>query len=367
MDMPSTPSNPPAPPPAFTEAPPPARFERLRPPVLGFAVETEPAGGRCRLVAVDAVGPPIAEGSLEECEARLVEVLRARHGNGKLNLPIATLGGKQLWGDVFLQRGWRIQENVLTGHFRLLDPDDVRRAWGAYEGCRVAFEEARLRQGIRPRSERVVVLLHGLGRSKDSFRALREALDREGYEVAALNYPSTRRSVREHSEAIAKVLDRLEGAKEVSFVTHSLGGIVARDLLSLDRPWRQRVKVQRLVMLAPPSRGSAIAEALSDWLPYQLATGDVGQELTPEGAAQIPLPHCEFGIIAGSWGEARKLNPLLEGDHDGVVTVEEARLPGAADFLVVPASHTFIMQNEACIEATLRFLRTGRFQEDGRI
>jgi len=208
-----------------------------------------------------------------------------------------------------------------------------------------------------------VVLLHGLGRSKDSFGTLEEALEGEGYEVAAIAYPSTRRSVREHAEAIATVLGRLEGARSVSFVTHSLGGIVVRDLLSLDRPWKQGLRVERVVMMAPPSRGSAIAEALKNWLPYRFATGEVGQELTPEGVARLPLPACELGIIAGNWRHAKTLNPFLQGDSDGVVTVEEARLPGAADFLVVDAPHTFILENPASIEATLRFLRTGRFAE----
>ena len=341
----------------------PARFERLRPPVLGFAVETDASTSLCRLVDADKDGAPLAEGSLEECETRLLELLKTRHGSGKLNFPISTFGGKQFWGDVFLQRSWRIQENVLTGHFRLLDPDDVRRAWGTYEGCRVAFEEARVREGIRPRSDRVIVLLHGLGRSKASFSDLRRALEDDGYEVADINYPSTRRSLREHAEAIATVLGRIEGAHTVSFVTHSLGGIVVRDLLSLERPWQESVKLERVIMLAPPSRGSAIAEELKDWLPYRIATGDVGQVLTPEGVARLPLPPCEFGIIAGTLGSAQKLNPLLDGDNDGVVTVEETRLPGAADFLVLRASHTFLMQNGACIDATRNFLKTGRFRQ----
>lgn len=354
---------PPQQPDIAAQAQTPARFERLRPPVLGFAVETDASTSICRLIDVEKGGPPLAEGSLEECETRLLELLKTRHGSGKLNFPISTFGGKQFWGDVFLQRGWRIQENVLTGHFRLLDPDDVRRAWGTYEGCRVAFEEARVREGIRPRSDRVVVLLHGLGRSKDSFSGLRRALEDDGYEVADINYPSTRRTLRKHAEAIATVLGRLEGARTVSFVTHSLGGIVVRDLLSLERPWQESVKLERVIMLAPPSRGSAIAEELKDWLPYRIATGDVGQVLTPEGVARLPLPPCEFGIIAGTLGSAQKLNPLLDGDNDGIVTVEEARLPGAADFLVIGSSHTFLMQNHACIDATRRFLSTGRFQQ----
>ena len=341
--------------------PPSPRFERLRAPVLGLVVEEDKGTSLCRLVSAETGGEVLLEGTRESCESRLVGELKARHGTGNVNVPFPTLGGKQLWGDVFFQGGWRIQENTLTGHNRLLDTNDNRRAWGTYEGCRVAFEEARLTERIRPRSDRLVVLLHGMGRSKDSFRAMKEALEEDGYEVADVNYPSTRRSVREHSEAIALLLARMEGARSVSFVTHSLGGIVARDLLPLDREWKKSLNVERLVMIAPPNRGSAIAEVLKDWIAYKAVLGEVGQNLTPGEVERIPPPTCEFGVIAGGTGESRGLNPLLEGDNDGIVTVEETRMPNASDFLLIDASHTYIMANPECIEATRRFLKTGRF------
>ena len=39
-----------------------------------------------------------------------------------------TLGGRQLWGDVAVFHDWRIQKNILTGHYRLLDeiPSELR-------------------------------------------------------------------------------------------------------------------------------------------------------------------------------------------------------------------------------------------------
>ncbi len=46
------------------------------------------------------------------------------------NLPAKTLGGTQFWSDVLVQRDWRIQRNAWTGHCRLLDGQNVRRAWG---------------------------------------------------------------------------------------------------------------------------------------------------------------------------------------------------------------------------------------------
>ncbi|HEX6986064.1 MAG TPA: hypothetical protein VF170_11850, partial [Planctomycetaceae bacterium] len=33
-------------------------------------------------------------------------------------MAMPTLGGRIFWGDVLHFRGWRVQENVVTGHFR---------------------------------------------------------------------------------------------------------------------------------------------------------------------------------------------------------------------------------------------------------
>ena len=155
-------------------------------------------------------------------------------------------------------------------------------------------------------------------------------------------------------------LESTDGIESVSFVTHSLGGIVTRDLLGRDAPWRKRIRVHRFVMLAPPNRGSIAADAVRDWMPYRWLMGAVGQEVTTAEIAKVPIPQCEFGIIAGGKGKAG-YNPLLPGDDDGVVTVENTKLEGARDFLRVQSSHTFIMNHAETRRAVLRFLKSGSF------
>ena len=85
------------------------------------------------------------------------------------SLPMPTLGGKQIWGDVFLYAGYRIQLNVYTRHHRLLSPRDLRLAAGSYEHCYQTFCRLREQRSITPVSDHVVLLLHGIFRSKDSF------------------------------------------------------------------------------------------------------------------------------------------------------------------------------------------------------
>ena len=45
-------------------------------------------------------------------------------------IPMPTMGGKQFWADELFFHQWRIQQNVLTGHYRLLDEKNFRHASG---------------------------------------------------------------------------------------------------------------------------------------------------------------------------------------------------------------------------------------------
>ena len=277
------------------------------------------------------------------------------------NLPAATLGGKQFWADLYLYAGWRIQENVFTGHARLLDPADVRRCWGSYAQCRAVFEEIRRTRAIAPRSRHLVLLIHGLGRSKDSFGALEAALRVAGYEAAALNYPSTRRGLAAHAAQIEGLLDGLEDVDRISFVTHSLGGLVLRALLAREGAWRDRIPAQRAILIAPPNQGALVADRLRDFPLYGWIFGAGGQGATTEAATRLPPPPIPFAVIAGGRGDGEGYSPWLEGDDDGLVRVAETRLEEAADFLLVEALHTVVMNDPRSIKAVLSFLETGRF------
>jgi hypothetical protein len=272
-----------------------------------------------------------------------------------------TLGGRQFWADRFVYAGWRIQRNIYSGHHRLLDPDDRRHAWGSYQDTRAAFEAIRDSREIAPAGPHLVLLLHGLGRTAKSFPDLAAALRAEGYEVIAISYPSTRQSLTRHAEDLGAILDRLEDVERVSFVTHSLGSFVVRKLLSERDGFDSGITLGRAVFIAPPSQGAALADRMEDLPPYRWIAGPAGLEVTSAGAGTLPPPRIPFGVIAGGRGGTAGYNPLLEGDDDGVVAVSEARLEGAADFLVVPEIHTFISNHPATIDAVLRFLAAGRF------
>jgi hypothetical protein len=164
------------------------------------------------------------------------------------------------------------------------------------------------------------------------------------------------------------VLDNLEGVKEIDLVCHSLGNLVVRRYLgeaSLPEPrWRPDSRIRRMVMLGPPNNGAQLARLFKDNQLFGLVTGPSGKELAitwEEAQKRLATPSFEFGIIAGSLRNGRGANPVIEGDDDLIVAVDETRLPGAADFLVVPRFHGHLLEDERVRDCVLTFLREGYF------
>lgn len=275
------------------------------------------------------------------------------------NLALPTLGGKQVWADRRWQEGWRVQQNVLSGHHRLLDPNERRRAWGNLAACELALREQA--PSAASDQDSLVILLHGMGRSRAAFAKMQDRLQQQGWAVASISYPSTRRPISGHAEQLVELLENLEGYRQVNFVTHSLGGIVVRQMLADAGSWREELKVGRIVMLAPPNQGADFAARLESFAPFRWLFGETGTSLTPEALRSMPAPDVPFLVIAGARGDAegKGWNPMLEGDDDWVVRVAETHLPGQAAHLTIHSLHTFLMNQDAVIASTAAFLRDG--------
>lgn len=209
-----------------------------------------------------------------------------------------------------------------------------------------------------------VVLLHGLLRTSASMQPMEQALTEAGYAVVNVDYPS-----RDHELGVLATLAveaglggcrAKPGAGRIHFVTHSLGGILVRQyLVSHDIP-----ELGRVVMLAPPNQGTVAVDTLRDVPGFDWMNGPVGAQMGKgEDSAVLALGPADFelGVIAGN----RTIDPItsavLPDPDDGRVSVEDTKLEGMRDFIVVEHSHAFIMRMPRTIELTLRFLETGRF------
>jgi hypothetical protein len=121
-------------------------------------------------------------------------------------------------------------------------------------------------------------------------------------------------------------------------------------------------------MLGVPNHGANLANMLKDYTLFKTVYGPAGQQLVEDPGgfiAALPTPEFPFAVVAGGKGSAIGYNPWIAGDDDGTVAVTSTRLPGAADFMTVPTLHSFLMSDQAVIESTARFLKTGCLSADG--
>jgi hypothetical protein len=123
-------------------------------------------------------------------------------------------------------------------------------------------------------------------------------------------------------------------------------------------------RVRRMVMLGPPNQGSDLARMVAGIAPLARLSQGAARELVLDWqaiAGDLAVPGCPFGIVAGGKGDERGYSSFLAGDDDAVVRVEETRLPGADDFVLLPVRHASMMKHKDVQKATAAFLKTGSF------
>ncbi|MEX2188884.1 MAG: alpha/beta fold hydrolase [Pirellulales bacterium] len=273
------------------------------------------------------------------------------------------------WTDQLYFRGWRIQRHVKSNEFRLLDEDDAQQAAGTYDECNAALDRIKQEKHLEPMRGKVVILLHGLAAPRWSMKPLAAYLHKHGeYETIIVEYASLRSSIDDAAVGLANIIKNLEGVEEINLVGHSMGNIVIRRYLAGDESpklgWKPDRRIGRIVMIAPPNHGSITATQLSDTSTFKTVFGASGVQLGKKWKdlePRLATPSGEFGIIAGGYGNPLGLNPFVPGDDDGRIGVEETRLGGASDSLVIGAVHEFIVFDPRVFEFTDRFLASGYF------
>ena len=128
-------------------------------------------------------------------------------------------------------------------------------------------------------------------------------------------------------------------------VTHSMGAILVRYLLSIE-PIEQLDKV---VMIAPPNRGSVLADELIQGREKYVEGFALPQLSTSEHSFvnTLPQPDYTVGVIAGK--------------YDKKVSVDRTTLDTMTAFIIVPRHHTWIVNAKEVIDATIQFLDHGTF------
>ena len=208
-----------------------------------------------------------------------------------------------------------------------------------------------------------VVLLHGISRTSRSFRKMQAAIEGCGFATLNLGYASRRKALEQLAEDIHPAIEGFAAGVEgsIHFVGHSMGGLLTRAYLAKYRPKR----LGRVVMLGTPNGGSEIADRLKNVRAYRAWFGPAGQQLITQRDAALDaiLPPVDYpvGIIAGNRSIYPISSALLPKPHDGRVSVENTRLDGMMDHLVVGVSHPSLVRNRLAVQQTIAFLRDGRF------
>lgn len=216
---------------------------------------------------------------------------------------------------------------------------------------------------VPERPTECVVLLHGLWRSGLAMMPMEWFLEEQGYAVANVSYPSLDHSIEALAEmAVTEGLDQCRELEQtrVNFVTHSLGGILVRQYLA-----RNAIEgLGRVVMLGPPNQGSQMADyflgnPLTDFYqPRALVQLGTGEASIPRRLGPVSF---ELGVIAGTVNRRELLPGSPAGVSDGTVSVTETLVPGMKDFILVPATHTFMIWSKRVMNQALAFLQKGQF------
>ena len=266
------------------------------------------------------------------------------------------MGGQHLWSDVYFYAGWRIQKNIVTKHYRLLSARKIRLAWGSYEGCLKVLNIFRKTLGLKNPNTHLIVMLHGIAGWKETLYFLKKVLRKNGYFAEGYSYASLQDTLEDQARDLNTFLSRLEGIEEITLIGHSLGGIVIRKALGTTEGWQKRIKLKGVIMIGTPNKGAILADFTKRFKALGKIAPKVRDQLTKDYAKTLPLLKGRVGLIAGSLNSGKGINPLINGDDDGVVGVEEVWMEGNKDRLIINSDHFTLPNRKASKAAVLRFL-----------
>lgn len=215
----------------------------------------------------------------------------------------------------------------------------------------------------------LVVLLHGILRTKRSMATLASFLEKNGFDTLNITYPSRRLPIEKIADFVEKeITEHLNNnpCDRIHFIGHSMGGLIIRTLI--DQCMESLPTLGRIVMLATPNHGSEVADTIGRLWPYKYVYGPAGQQLstyyTKEVMDQLTFPKdIDLGIIAGTswWLDPFSHLIMFNGPSDARVSVESTKLKGMKDHICLPVTHSFMMYNPKVKKQVLHFLKNGKF------
>ena len=201
-----------------------------------------------------------------------------------------------------------------------------------------------------------VILIHGLWMPGLVMLPHQHWLRNEGFGTRRFSYPSWRDGLADNVRLLSGFVKETPGTV-IHLVAHSLGGLLALQMLSQEPDAR----IGRIVLLGTPYAGCHCGFTLAALPGLSGLTGRSFKDWFRQARPDLP-PATEIGIIAGT----RRIGfgcliPGLKRPNDGLITVDETRLPTATDRIALHLSHSGMLVSRACAGQIATFLRTGKF------
>jgi len=243
----------------------------------------------------------------------------------------------------------------------------------------------------------LVVIVHGYNSTPARNAAVMEPVRAAGYPTGAFAYPNDW-DISDSAALMSRQLKTFakdHPDQKIILVTHSMGGLVARAVI--ENSDLDPGDVTRLVMIAPPSQGTQLAQfaVATDLWEHWIARhegggwtrwrdsvidglGEAAEDLTPDSTFLAELnarprnPHVHYSLFLGTgasvsedemnWMRAAiqktgghfpglrsgagkldamlaDMDELIDGKGDGVVALKRGQLAGVDDVVILPFGH----------------------------
>jgi hypothetical protein len=209
-----------------------------------------------------------------------------------------------------------------------------------------------------------VYIVHGILGGAYEYLGMRRFLKKDGFDSEVFSYKSRKTSILETGKKLYDYIKK-ENPQQVSFITHSLGGLILRAMLLYSSEDTNFPAIHRIVMIAPPNQGTITGNYMYKYGIFRFLIGVNLKDVRNDSdslAKKLPVNFpADVGIIAGIRGRKCGYNPFVGEDNDGEIRPEETKLGTEKDFITVKSNHITILQNRETIKRTSQFLKTGNF------
>ena len=194
-----------------------------------------------------------------------------------------------------------------------------------------------------------IILIHGLNSNSKSFFLLNYRLGKD-YTVYAFNYSINTDTIEEITKRFIKFIFTNVKTAKYHIISQSLGCVITRNIFKHDL----KIDPQSIIMITPPNKPPVLAKRLRDWKLFKWYAREAGQKLaSDEFYKSLPIPNCNFGVIAG--------NKFTKWFGDGYLHVENTKLEKMSDWICLKHTHPMFSIHKDVYICCVNYLKTGNF------